>query len=115
MKRALVEYVVPMLLGAALVVALSVTGAFANPTSSAGPGQYGVAITSVTALTVPIFAAAAEICVETAAARYTTTGTTPSATVGVPVAAGTCFQFAGPFSAFQIIGSGATLDVEYFK
>jgi hypothetical protein len=38
------------------------------PTSSAGVGQYGVPIGSVTALTVPQFAAAAEICVETAAA-----------------------------------------------
>ena len=115
MKRALVEYVAPMLLGVALVVALSATGAFATPTSSAGPGQYAVSITAVTALIVPQFAASAFICVETAAARYTTTGTTPSATVGIPVAAGTCLQFAGPFSTFQIIGSGATLDVEYFK
>jgi hypothetical protein len=106
---------VATLLSAAALLALSVTGAFATPTSSAGPGQYAVGITSVTTLTVPQFAAAAFICVETAAARYTTTGTTPSATVGIPVAAGTCFQFAGPFSTFQIIGSGATLDVEYFK
>jgi hypothetical protein len=41
MKRALVEYVVPMLLGVALVVALSATGAFANRTSSFGQTDDG--------------------------------------------------------------------------
>jgi hypothetical protein len=100
-----------------IVVALVASGAHAQtrPTSSAGNGQYGVSLASVTSLTVPVFAGSAQICVEGAAARYTTTGTTPSSTVGIPVAAGTCFQFAGPFSTFQIIGAGATLDVEYFK
>jgi hypothetical protein len=100
---------------AALALALVVTAAHASPTSSAGAGQYAVSIATVTTLVVPQFAASAEICVETAAARYTTTGTVTSATVGIPVAAGQCFQLNGPFAAFQIIGSGATLDVEYFK
>jgi hypothetical protein len=38
--------------------------AFTLPTSSTGPGQFAVSITAVTALQVPQFAAAAEICVE---------------------------------------------------
>ena len=104
-----------LLSGAALAaLALSVS-AFTFPAGSAGPGQYAVSIASVTALTVPQFAASAKICVETAAARYTDDGATPSATVGIPVAAGTCFAYAGPLSAMRIIGSGATLDVSYYK
>jgi hypothetical protein len=98
-----------------LLAAFAASAAHASPTSSAGAGQYAVAITTVTTLTVPQFAASAEICVETAAARYTTTGTTPTAAIGIPVAAGQCFQLNGPFAAFQIVGSGATIDIEYFK
>lgn len=85
--------------------------------TSAGAGQYALAITTVQTLTVPAGSLIAEICVETASARYTTTGTTPSSTVGVPVAAGGCFQLAGvaDLTALKIIGAGATTTVEYFK
>lgn len=105
------------LLAAAAALALSVSGALAltTPTSSAGPGQFAVSLASVTALTVPQFAAAAFICVETAAARYTDDGTTPSATIGIPVTAGQCWTYSGPLAAFRIIGAGATLDVLYYK
>jgi hypothetical protein len=84
---------------------------------SAGAGQYALAITSAQTLTVPAGSLIAEICVETASARYTTTGTTPSSTVGIPVSAGGCFQLAGiaDLNAFKIIGAGATADIEYFK
>lgn len=97
----------------------------ADPTQyipMAGTGQYGVAITSLQTLTIPAGALIAEICVETAAARYTTTGTTPSSSVGIPVVPQSstipaCFQLSGvgALNAFKIIGSGATMDVEYFK
>jgi len=84
--------------------------------ASAGGGQYGVSITSVTSLTIPTNAYLAEICVEGAAARYTDDGTTPTTSVGMPVPAGTCFAYAGPLPAFRIIGnSGATLDVSYYR
>ena len=89
---------------------------------SAGAGQYGLAITSAQTLTVPAGSLIAEICVDTAAARYTTTGTTPSSSVGIPVVPQSssipaCFQLSGAanLSAFKIIGSGATIDVEYFR
>jgi hypothetical protein len=88
----------------------------------AGTAQYGVNIGSVTTLTFPSGAIIAEICVNTANARYTTTGTTPTSSVGIPVApqsatVPTCFQLAGAvnLTAFKIIGAGATMDVEYFK
>jgi hypothetical protein len=111
--RAFAAYLAGLVLAVALLAA-SAAHAATSPTSSAGPGQYGVSIASVTTLTVPQFAASANICVETAAARYTTTGTAPSATVGIPAPVG-CFRFFGPFSTFQIIGAGATLDAEFFK
>jgi hypothetical protein len=40
-----------------------------------------------------------------------------SSTIGIPLASGSCFQLAGVqnLTAFQIIGAGATMDVEYFK
>jgi hypothetical protein len=111
MRRAVLEFLVPVLLGIALVVAISASGARAltTPTGSAGPGQYAVAITTVA------IAAAAMICVEGAAARYTDDGTTPTASVGIPVTAGQCFAYGGPLSAFRIIGAGATMDVVYYK
>ena len=89
---------------------------------SAGAGQYGVSLNSITSLTVPTGTLQAEICVESATARYTTSGTSPSSTVGVPVVPPTssnpqCFPLSGfaILSTFQIIGAGATMDVEYFK
>ena len=116
MIRLLVEIIVPMLLGAVIGFALlSGAHALTLPTTSAGPGQYAVSIASVTTLTVPQFAASAEICVEGAAARYTDDGTTPTASVGIPVAAGQCFTFAGALSALRIIGAGATMDVSFYR
>jgi hypothetical protein len=103
---------------AAFLAALAAAPAHAQtlPTSTAGPSQFAVPISTVATLNVPQFAATAEICVEGAAARYTSDGqATPSATLGIPVASGTCFNFAGSLVNFKIIGAGATLDVEYFK
>ena len=105
-----------LILGAIIAIAISPGAhAYTLPTSSAGPGQFAVSITAVTALTVPQYAAAAEICVEGAAARYTDDGTTPTASIGIPVSNGECFAYGGPLTKFQIIGSGATLDVSYYK
>lgn len=106
------------LLSSAALLALSAhgAGALGFPTSSAGQGQYGVSISSVAGLNAPTNAAAAEICVEGAAARYTSDGlTTPTSTVGIPVPAGTCFQYAAQMTSFRIIGAGATMDLEFFK
>ena len=83
---------------------------------SGGTGQYAVSIASVTKLTVPsVGTYLAQICVEGAAARYTDDGTTPTSTVGMPVANGQCFSYSGPLPSFQIIGAGATMDVSYYK
>jgi len=86
-----------------------------GPYVSAGASQFGLSITSVTTLTVPGGSLIAEICVETAAARYTDDGSTPSSSAGIPVPAGSCFQYAGPLASMKWIGAGATLDVSYLK
>lgn len=79
--------------------------------------QQLTSIGSATALTVPTGAAIAEICDETNAARYRDDGTNPTTTVGMLVAVGTCFQYAGPLSAIKFIdtSSGAIIDVSYYK
>ena len=84
---------------------------------SAGTGQYAISINTVTLLSEPPSAKFAEICVEGQSARYTDDGTTPTASIGIPVTVGTCFQYAGPLAAFQIIGqaAGGTIDVSYYK
>ena len=88
-----------------------------GPYVSAGSGQYALSINSATSLTVPAGSYIAEICVEGQAARYKDDGGTPTTSSGIPVAAGTCFQYAGPLKTFQIIGvtSGATIDVSYYQ
>lgn len=88
-----------------------------GPYLVAGASQYALASTTLTSLTVPNGATVAQICVETAGVRYRDDGTAPTSTVGMPVASGTCFQYAGPLSVVQFIAqTGApTLDVAYYK
>ncbi len=71
-----------------------------------------------TGLTIPTGAPKlVEICVSTAGVRYRDDGTNPTASVGVPVAAGVCFQYSGSLSAIKFIGiiSTAVLDVLYYR
>lgn len=84
---------------------------------SAGTGQYALAVTTNTTLSVPLGAKVAQICVETAGVRYRDDGGSPTTTVGIPVNAGACFQFAGPLSALQFTAqSGSpTLSVSYYR
>ena len=81
------------------------------------PAQYGVAPTSSTALTVPATARYAVVCAEGSTVRYTTSGTTPTASVGMPLTAGTCVALSGPtiLSSFLAYSSSGTMDVEYYR
>jgi hypothetical protein len=82
------------------------------------PGQHGVSIAAATSLTIPTGATFATVIVSGAAAKYTTDGTTtPTATIGEPVVAGGTVSLAGATEVanFKIFGTGATIDVEYFK
>ncbi len=57
-----------------------------------------------------------QVCVETQAVRYRSDGTAPTASVGIPVPAGTCFQWSGDLRALQFIqvAASATVDLEFF-
>lgn len=87
-----------------------------------GVQQYS-SLATATPLTVPTQPPAPgppkiiEICVEGAAVRYRDDGTAPTSSVGIPVAAGTCFQYAGNIAAIQFIqqSSGAVIDVSYYR
>lgn len=82
------------------------------------PGQHNLAPASATALTIPAGARLATICASTAPVKYTTDGvTTPTASVGQPLAAGACVILSGPavIANFLAISAGGTLDVEYFQ
>ena len=84
-----------------------------------GTAQYAVAITTATSLTVPSQATYAVVCVETQAARYTVDTTTPTASTGMPIAAGSCIalQSNATINRFQIIqqAASATIDVTYYR
>jgi hypothetical protein len=80
-----------------------------------GSGQYNVSISTVTTLIVPNNGNYGKICV-TGTATYTTDGTTPSATVGLPTS-NTCLQLSGyaVLKALKIFGASATMSVDYQK
>lgn len=84
--------------------------------NSVGTPQFGLSVATATSLTVPTGATIAQICVETAGVRYRDDGTAPTASSGMPVPPGTCFQYAGPLSSIQFIAqSGSpTIDVLYY-
>ena len=84
------------------------------------PGQYNLAIASSTALTIPTGSLQAVVCASGAAVKYTYDGTTtPTATIGMPLALGQCIQFSGAtiLSNLRFIQTvaTATLDVSYTK
>ena len=79
--------------------------------------QQIAAVPTGTFLTVPTGARMAQICVETQAVRYRDDGTAPTASVGMPQAAATCFQYSGSLPAIQFIQvtGTAVLDVSYYR
>jgi len=82
------------------------------------PGQHNLAPTSSTALSVPTGARYATVCASSATVKYTTDGTTtPTGSVGQPLAAGSCVSLSGAtvLANFRAISTTGTLDVEYFQ
>jgi hypothetical protein len=82
------------------------------------PGQHNLSPALSTALTVPAGARYATVCVSAAAAKYTTDGaTTPTATIGQPLPAGSCLSLSGPavLANFRVVSASGTVDVEYFR
>jgi hypothetical protein len=97
-----------------------VNGVMAIPYTNGpiSPGQHNLTLASPTPLTIPSGARYANICVSSAAIKYTTDGSTrPTTTVGQPLAAGVCITLSGleVLQNFRAISPTATLDVEYFR
>ena len=109
---------------AALMLAVSPAWAFDLNYTKVGPyqilpgSQYGLVLTTATALTVPQGALFATVIVETGSVRYSSTAT-PTATSGMLLTIGGPYTLAiNPLSAVTFIdatGSSGTIDVEYFK
>ncbi len=79
--------------------------------------QQITSLSAATALTVPTSASSALICAETQGVRWRDDGTNPTATIGMPLAAGSCFQYLNFLTALVFIqqSSGAVLDVTYYR
>lgn len=98
----------------------SIGGNTAGSFTPLSPMQAGLAITSATSLTAPSGATYAVACAAGQSVNYTTDGTTtPTASVGMPLAQGQCLTLSGAsvianFKAIQQSAT-ATLNVSYFK
>jgi len=84
------------------------------------PGQYGLAVTSSTGLTIPTGALQAQVCASGNNVNYTWDGTTtPTASVGQPLLQNQCIQFSGATLLANLkfiqTASTATLNVGYTK
>lgn len=67
---------------------------------------------------IPVGSTFVEICNGAVALAYRDDGTAPTAGVGMPIAAGVCFQYAGfPLSAISVIQTAANgvLNVSFYK
>lgn len=73
-------------------------------------------LSSATALTVPTGARLAVVMVETQAVRWSDDGTDPTASSGMPIAAGGGWIFDSNLSALKFIEqvSGAVMNVSYY-
>ena len=78
--------------------------------------QQITSLAAATALTVPAGSAYAVITAETQAVRWRDDGTNPTATVGMPLAAGASFNYYGALSAIKFIEqtSSAKINIAYF-
>lgn len=79
--------------------------------------QQITSLATATNLTVPSGATIAVIAVEGAAVRYRDDGTSPTASIGMPLAIGAELIYQSALSAIQFIqqSSGAILNISYYK
>lgn len=65
----------------------------------------------------PATATVAQLCADTQAVRYRDDGTAPTASIGMPIAAGACLAYSGSLSAIRFIQStsGAILNVSFYR
>lgn len=84
---------------------------------SSGAGQFALAVTTNTTLTVPARTICAYITVEGASVRRTSDGTSASTSSGTLFASGAQWTDCGPLTSYKFtaVSGSPTLDVEYFK
>lgn len=102
--------------GASLKVVLPNVGTRNGPITPLGYQQI-TSLSSATALTVPTGATIAYVTVETQGVRWRDDGTSPTASIGNPVAAGAQLVYSGNLSAIKFIqqAASATIDVAYYQ
>ena len=109
-----------MLLASAAVAQNNSTRASSNFITPLGYCQFtatGTAQTlSAASCAAPVRSAWATICIETASIRWRDDATVPTATVGMPVAAGQCIYYNGTFSALSIISQSGSpvVNISYY-
>lgn len=106
-----------ILLALALVAISALSAAAQSGHSSAGATQTLTLTGSAQTLTVPAGTVWATICLEVSNARWRDDGTAPTASVGVPLTAGQCMQYAGPFGQFQAIAQSGSpvMTIAYYR
>lgn len=57
---------------------------------------------------IPALTGWAVLCIDTAAIRWRDDGTAPTASVGMPVAAGQCFYYSGTVAALRVIAQSGS-------
>lgn len=86
---------------------------------SAFPAGYQqlTGLSSAKALTVPDGAFSMLLCPESQGVRYRDDGVAPTASTGMPIAAGEKFPFTGDLTKFLFIeqSASATLNISYYK
>lgn len=87
-----------------------------GPVKPLGYAQVTLSTTAQPLASIPAAAKMAVFSLETAAARYRDDGTPPTASIGMPVAAGTTFTYSGDLSAIQWIAQSGSpvLDIVYY-
>lgn len=93
----------------------TIGGTIPGPLTPKGYQQI-TSLSSAASLTVPAGATCAEIVVEGAAIRWREDGTNPTASVGMPMDAGTSRFHTTALTAFRAIqqASGAVLNIHYY-
>lgn len=117
MKKFLKRLALGIVLALPWIGAVSAQSIKSGQYQSAGTGQFALAVSTNTQLTVPNGSTCAYITVETANVRRTSDGTSASASNGTLIASGTQWTDCGPLAGYKFtaVSGSPTLDVEYFK
>lgn len=106
-----------------ILAALAAFACLASPAAaqqafSPAGSQHGLSVATLQSLTVPSGANYAAVCASGALVYWSTNPAfTPTTSSGQPLQSGSCMSLRGgqALASFRAIGTGATIDVEYFR